>query len=96
MLKLSFKPVIMFLREWKEPRGRIITPLRQFQIWTFSRLEDYYDLTVSVWFYFIMFMIYKKTRCFTETLNGSPEQAKSDARGEEKLQDQADTGAPAR
>lgn len=40
----------------------------------------------------IVFIIYNKTRCYIETLNLSPEQAKSGVSGEEKGQDQADSG----
>lgn len=55
-LNLLFKPLIMILREWKEPRElnshsrlkRIITPLGQFQTWAFNTPEDYYDVTMSI------------------------------------------------
>lgn len=55
-LKLSFKPLIMFPGEWKEPRELnshsrlkgIITPLRQFQTWAFNTPEDYYNVTMSI------------------------------------------------
>lgn len=93
-LKLSFKPLIMFLREQKEPRElnshsrlkRIITPLRQFQTWAFNTPEDYYDVTVSICVLVhcvCLLSTTSRTRCFSETSKLSPEQAESDAVGED-------------
>lgn len=82
-LKLSFKPLIMFLREQKEPRElnshsrlkRIITPLRQFQTWAFNTPEDYYDVTVSICVLVhcvCLLSATSRTRCFSGTPKLSP------------------------
>lgn len=103
MLKLSFKPLIMFLREWKGPRElnshsrlkRIITPLRQFQTWVFNTPEDYYDVTMSVCLLLSLCLL-STTRpgALQKPWNRSQERGKLGASAEGKQQDQADAGAP--
>lgn len=83
-LKPSFKPLIVFLREFKEPMElcshsrlkRIITPLRQFWTWASDIPGDDYYATMSANVLILLYFTSSttiKARCFTETLKWTPD-----------------------
>lgn len=83
-LKPSFKPLIVFLREFKEPMGvhshsrlkRIITTLRQYWTSASDTPRDYYYTTMSMNVLILLYFTSSSTikaRCFTETLKRTPD-----------------------